>query len=51
MALSKDKEPEQQEGFRKIVIGRLAVDPVFLLLFLFFTTGSLLLLSLMLLSR
>jgi len=44
MALSNENEQDKNNGPKKIVIGRLAVDPVFLLIFLFFTTCSLLML-------
>ncbi|WP_166511364.1 hypothetical protein [Desulfallas thermosapovorans] len=38
---------DKQSGPKKIIIGRLAVDPVFLLIFLFFTGCSLLMFFIM----
>ncbi|AGL03001.1 hypothetical protein Desgi_3679 [Desulfoscipio gibsoniae DSM 7213] len=43
MALSNEKGQDRENGPKKIVIGKLAVDPIFLLIFLFFTACSLLL--------
>jgi len=55
-AADKNKKTErdgnnQPQGFKKIVIGHLAVDPLFLLIFLFFTTCSLLMLLIIVLNR
>ena len=42
-----DQNMLEPQRYKKIIIGRLAVDPVFLLLFLFFGTCSLLMLMIM----
>ncbi|KAF1084877.1 hypothetical protein SPSYN_02047 [Sporotomaculum syntrophicum] len=48
--MANENGQERNSGPKKIVIGRLAVDPVFLFIFLFFTTCSLLMLCIFFLT-